>query len=128
MLSCPLSHSDQVATTLFLLAWTRRGYDCSLNGVSDAVYQTKDSGKQIQGKHKLEKIRWLHARGKLPLPRHQAYGTILVKVKRCRDGINAKTGESVVVVRSRCASFGCRKAARPLLTFYVLQDLVCCRC
>ena len=80
-------------------AGPRRGYDCSVNGVSDAVYQVQGSGKQLQGKGKLDKIRWLHAEDKLPLPRHQAYGTILVKVKRHRAGLNPKTGESVVVVR-----------------------------
>ena len=36
----------------------------------------------------------------LPLPRHQAYGTVLVKVKRAVDAHNPKTGEATRALRS----------------------------
>lgn len=81
-----------------LLLW--RAYDCSVNGVSDAVYQIKGSGKAIQGRGKREKIEWLWQHGLLPLPRHQAYGTVLVKVKRAVDAHNPKTGEATRALRS----------------------------
>ena len=80
-----------------LLLW--RAYDCSVNGVSDAVYHTPGSGKAIQNLGKREKIGWLYAHGHLPLPRHQAYGTVIVKVKRKVDGHNPKTGTTVATLR-----------------------------
>merc|ERR1712070_354263 len=61
-----------------LLMW--RAYDCSVNGVSDAVYQIKGASKHVMGLGKREKIEWLWKEGRLPLPRHQAYGTVLVRV------------------------------------------------
>jgi len=76
-----------------------RAYDCSVNGVSDAVYHTKGSGKAIMSKGKQEKVAWLHSNNLLPLPTHQAYGQLLVKVEREVEGFNPKTGEAVVAVR-----------------------------
>jgi len=81
-----------------LMMW--RAYDCSVNGVSDAVYQIKGSGKTIMGLGKREKVEWLWKNNHLPLPRHQAYGTVKVKVKRFVDKINEKTGEPVRPLRS----------------------------
>jgi tRNA(His) 5'-end guanylyltransferase len=81
-----------------LLLW--RVYDCSVNGVSDAVYHMKDSGKEIQGLGKREKIEWLWAQNRLPLPRHQAYGTVLVRVKRVIEGHNPKLNSTVQTLRS----------------------------
>jgi len=80
-----------------LLMW--RAYDCSVNGVSDAVFQIKGSGKGIQGKGKLEKVTWLWQEGRLPLPRHQAYGSVYVKVKRIKDAFNPKTETAVQTLR-----------------------------
>jgi tRNA(His) 5'-end guanylyltransferase len=80
-----------------LLMW--RAYDCSVNGVSDAVYHTPGSGKQIMGKGREEKVAWLHEQGLLPLPRHQAYGTVLVRVKRIVEGYNPKLGTNVKSLR-----------------------------
>ena len=80
-----------------LLIW--RAYDCSVNGVSDAVYHIPGSGKQIQSLGKREKVEWLWRNGHLPLPKHQAYGATIVKVKRQVEGFNPKTGEAVQCVR-----------------------------
>jgi len=80
-----------------LLLW--RAYDCSVNGVSDAVYHIPGAGKDVQCLGKREKISWLHAHGHLPLPRHQAYGTVLAKVRRRVDGHNPKTGATVATLR-----------------------------
>jgi len=81
-----------------LLLW--RAYDCSVNGVSDAVYHIPGSGKAVQSLGKREKVAWLHAHGHLPLPRHQAYGTVLAKVRRRVEGHNPKTGATVTTLRS----------------------------
>ena len=64
------------------------------------MYQIKGSGKQIQSLGKREKIQWLWEQGRLPLPRHQAYGTVLAKVKRVVAGLNPKTNETVHSLRS----------------------------
>merc|ERR1712176_1381515 len=80
-----------------LLMW--RAYDCSGNGGSDAVYHTKGSGKAVMSLGKVEKVKWLCENGLLPLPRHQAYGTVLAKVKRAVQGYNPKTNETVTTLR-----------------------------
>merc|ERR1712048_1361204 len=82
-----------------LLLW--RAYDCSVNGVSDAVYQTPGSGQKIQSLGRQEKVSWLWEKGMLPLPRHQAYGTVLVRVKRIKEGYNPKLGKNVWTLRGR---------------------------
>ena len=67
-----------------LLMW--RAYDCSVNGVSDAVHHSNIDGKKerqaAMSLGKREKIEWLHRHSMLPLPSHQAYGTVIAKVKR----------------------------------------------
>merc|ERR1711879_92623 len=75
------------------------GYDCSVNGVSDAVYQTPGSGQKIQSLGRQEKVAWLLEKGLLPLPTHQAYGTVLVRVKRIIEGYNPKLDTSVKSLR-----------------------------
>lgn len=82
-----------------LLLW--RAYDCSVNGVSDAVYQTPGSGKHVQGLGRQEKVAWLWEKGLLPLPRHQAYGTVKARVKRFIDGYNPKLGRTVKTLRGK---------------------------
>lgn len=84
-----------------LLLW--RGYDCSVNGISDAVHH---SG--LQGKKKAlalatpAKVAWLHEHAMLPLPLHQAYGTVLTKVKRRVVGVDPRHPEKpVTALRSR---------------------------
>jgi len=87
---CRMGAWDSWDEAKALLLW--RGYDCTVNGVSDAVYQVKGAGKAIMQLGKREKIEWLWKNGHLPLPRHQAYGTNMVKVKRVIEGKNPKTG------------------------------------
>lgn len=96
---CRLGHYESWEEARALLMW--RAYDCSVNGVSDAVYHTKVSGKQkVQGLGKREKVEWLCKQGLLPLPRHQAYGSVLVRSKREVVGFNPKTNEAVTTQRS----------------------------
>lgn len=94
---CRLGVYDSWEEARALLFW--RAHDCSVNGVSDAVYHIKGSGKEVQSYGKREKVEWLWKQGRLPLPCHQAYGTLLVKVKRMKPGYNPKTCEIVSTLR-----------------------------
>jgi len=96
---CRLAAWDSWEEARALLLW--RAYDCSVNGVSDAVHQTKGGhGKgKVQTLGKREKLQWLREQGLLPLPRHQAYGTVLARVKRAVEGHNPKTGEATTTLR-----------------------------
>mmetsp|Transcript_56631 Transcript_56631/g.184212 ORF Transcript_56631/g.184212 Transcript_56631/m.184212 type:complete len:186 (+) Transcript_56631:518-1075(+) len=94
---CRLGHYESWDEARSLLLW--RAYDCSVNGMSDAVYHTPGSGKLIQGKGKVEKLEWLWKYELLPLPGHQAYGTVLVKTKRMVEGFNPQTQEKVKTLR-----------------------------
>jgi len=97
---CRLGAYESWEEARALLLW--RAHDCSVNGVSDAVHQTRGSSRQVQQVQSLgkrEKVEWLWKEGLLPLPRHQAYGTLLSKVKRSRVGLNPKTGESSMTLR-----------------------------
>jgi len=94
---CRVGYYESWEEARALLIW--RAYDCSVNGVSDAVYHIKGSGRQIQDQGKREKVEWLWKQGHLPLPTHQAYGTVLVKVKRVIEGLNPKLDTSVSTLR-----------------------------
>eukprot|EP00928_Gymnodinium_smaydae_P089571 TRINITY_DN73517_c0_g1_i1.p1 TRINITY_DN73517_c0_g1~~TRINITY_DN73517_c0_g1_i1.p1 ORF type:complete len:359 (+),score=74.73 TRINITY_DN73517_c0_g1_i1:66-1079(+) len=94
---CRIGYYESWQEARALLMW--RAYDCSVNGVSDAVYHTKGSGKVIMGKGKVEKAEWLWKNGLLPLPTHQAYGHLLVRVAREVQGYNPKLQEVVATVR-----------------------------
>merc|ERR1712013_443693 len=94
---CRVGYYESWEEARALLMW--RAYDCSVNRVSDAVYHTQGAGKVINGKGKVEKAEWLCKNGLLPLPTHQAYGYLLVKVLREVEGYNPKTQESVTSTR-----------------------------
>merc|ERR1712194_2180 len=53
----------------------------------------------ILGGGKREKIEWLGAQGLLPLPRHQAYGSIFVKTLRVAEGYNPISQTSAKTLR-----------------------------
>mmetsp|Transcript_38613 Transcript_38613/g.75967 ORF Transcript_38613/g.75967 Transcript_38613/m.75967 type:complete len:376 (+) Transcript_38613:67-1194(+) len=82
---CRLGHYKSWEEAQSLLMW--RAYDCSVNGVSDAVYHS-EGGKKITSKNTKQKLLWLDQHGHLPLPPHQAYGTLMAKVKRLKEGFN----------------------------------------
>lgn len=94
---CRVGCYDSWEEARALLMW--RAYDCSVNGVSDAVYHASGSGKLIMGKSKVDKAEWLWKNGLLPLPRHQAYGHLVVKARREVQGFNPKTQETVATMR-----------------------------
>lgn len=96
---CRLGHYGSWQEARGLLLW--RAYDCSVNGLSDAVHQTKHAGQKEKGLGTLSKLKWLHEHQLLPLPDHQARGSYFVKVRRLLDAVNPKTNENVRVLRGR---------------------------
>jgi tRNA(His) 5'-end guanylyltransferase len=95
---CRIAYYDSWEEAQSLLLW--RAYDCSVNGISDAVYQTKKCPKEIRISGKREKLNWLYKNGYLPLHTHQAYGTCYVRVKRLKTGFNPKLNKTVISLRS----------------------------
>lgn len=102
----PLSHFDcRVGTfeskdeALALVLW--RANDCGVNGVSDAVHQIEGAGKKIKGCNRTEKLAWLADQSRLPLPAHQAYGSLFLHGYSMVEGMNPKTGERTTAMRRR---------------------------
>lgn len=80
---------------LSLIWW--RAYDCSINGVADAVYHQR--GKLLKNENTFDRLKWLEINNFLPLPHHQAYGSFYVRVKKIKDGFNPLTNESKKCLR-----------------------------
>lgn len=98
---CRLGHYATLDEAMALVLW--RAADCGVNGVSDAVHKSRGkilNAKQVMGKSKEEKLQWLAANHMLPLKPHQAYGSYFVKVRRTREGINPRTGQTATSLRS----------------------------
>ena len=75
-----------------LVLW--RAYDCSVNGLSQAIYHCKlPNSKQYASKHCGDKIKFLSENKIFPLTNHQAYGTLLQKQTELCEKINKKTEE-----------------------------------
>ena len=66
-----------------LLLW--RANDCAMNGVSDAIYSYN---KELVVFNRSKKIEWLFENNKLPLPKHQAYGTMITYKEIEKEGYN----------------------------------------
>merc|ERR1712032_556040 len=97
---CRMGHYESWEEARGLLMW--RAYDCSVNGVADAVCCTnliKGSSKTVKNMSKVAKAEWLWKHDLLPLPKHQAYGHLLVRVFREVQGHNPKTESSVTRTR-----------------------------
>jgi len=96
---CRLGWYESWEEARALLMW--RAYDCSVNSVSDAVYRTEGSGerKAMMAKGKLEKTEWLWKQGLLPLNKHQAYGHLLVRSLKEKQGFNPQTQETTTSMR-----------------------------
>jgi tRNA(His) 5'-end guanylyltransferase len=85
---------SSLAESFTLILW--RAYDCSVNGISDAVYNIKPSLSTL---HTTAKLQWLAEQKLLPLPDHQAYGTLLYKERLEKTALDRRTGEEVKVMR-----------------------------
>lgn len=71
-----------------LILW--RAYDCSINGISQAVYFCGNPGsKLVSLKNSNEKLKYLFENKLLPLSDHQAYGTLF---KKNHNGYNKIEG------------------------------------
>jgi tRNA(His) 5'-end guanylyltransferase len=90
-----------------LILW--RAYDCGVNGVSDACHNQKGrpvmrktgvTHNTLIGLSTWSKLKWLEQVGLLPLPDHQAHGTLYRRVARKREAFNPKTSENVTVMRN----------------------------
>lgn len=61
-----------------LLLW--RASDCNVNSASDAI-KFSDAPMEVRGLNTIQKLIYLQGRGGLPLQRHQAYGSLLVRTE-----------------------------------------------
>mmetsp|Transcript_1398 Transcript_1398/g.1807 ORF Transcript_1398/g.1807 Transcript_1398/m.1807 type:complete len:364 (-) Transcript_1398:45-1136(-) len=96
---CRVASYNNYNEVIGILLW--RGYDCSINGISDATYQNKKiCPKNILMSNKNKKLKWLYENNKLPLHSHQAYGTCYVRVKRIKTGYNPKLNKTVISLRN----------------------------
>lgn len=99
---CRLGHYNTWVAAQSILLW--RAYDCSVNGVSDAVYQqdTQAYGgkRKTIAKHTKDKLLLLKEMGCLPLPMHQSQGSYYCRVRRVKDGWNPQKKEAVKSLRS----------------------------
>jgi tRNA(His) 5'-end guanylyltransferase len=80
---------------LQLLLW--RAYDCSVNGVSDAIHCFNP---KLSGMGTVDKLDWLNQQGLLPLPSHQAYGTLFQRQIVSRRAWNPKDRVWVIKQKS----------------------------
>lgn len=103
---CRMSVWDTPQDAFQVILW--RSYDCGINGVSDAVrsYADRWPGKELSRNSKIlmnrctkDKLSWLNSYGHLPLPKHQAYGTLYQTIHRSHTGFNPQTHSDVEVIR-----------------------------
>jgi tRNA(His) 5'-end guanylyltransferase len=96
---CRIGIYDSWNEAVGLLMW--RAYDCSRNGVSDAVYQTGNCPKEIKNANQTIKLQWLFENNLLPLHTHQSCGTFFTKVKRLHFGVDPLTNNDTVSLRKK---------------------------
>lgn len=91
---------DSLQDAFELILW--RSYDCSVNGISQFVYNNYDlftgiSKKEMEKKNTSEKLKIINDHKLLPLRDHQAYGYLIEKKYEDLEKINQKTGEKIKV-------------------------------
>ena len=90
---------DTLEDAFELILW--RSYDCSVNGISDAIYKSKIPNKKEAFRfNSTKKLYVLKENNLLPLFNHQAYGTLLVRRKVEYEKINNKTGVFENIMKS----------------------------
>ena len=90
-----IGHWSSIEEAFSLLLW--RSYDCSINGVSDAVFHA-NAGSKIREANTNVKLQYLVDNNLYPLVPHQEHGTFLWISKEPKDCLNPKTGEMVVKI------------------------------
>jgi len=93
---CRLAEWNTEKDAFQLLFW--RSYDCSVNGISDAIHEFKN--KKISLASSKTKLEFLNKEGKLPLINHQAYGSLFKRIEKEINTVNKKTNKPVTVNRS----------------------------
>jgi tRNA(His) 5'-end guanylyltransferase len=96
MFDCRLAQFDTPKEAFELILW--RSYYCAVNGVSDAIHHASPKDSGLKTSEKLQRLKELNL---LPLPQHQAHGTLIVKEKVQKDSFNPKTNIMVTVMRSQ---------------------------
>jgi tRNA(His) 5'-end guanylyltransferase len=94
---CRAGQYDSWEEAQSILLW--RGYDCSLNGITDAIHQIPYCPKEVNKSNTTTKLLWLQSHNLLPIPSHQAYGSYYVKVKRIHTGYNPMLEKNIVSLR-----------------------------
>lgn len=93
---------DTLANAFELILW--RSHDCSVNGLSQAVYFNNFSNIKKSDACKLntnQKIKLLEENNMLPLSDHQAYGTLIKITHTHIETMNKKTLEKNFSIRRR---------------------------
>ena len=85
-----LGSYDTLEEAFELVSW--RAYDCSVNGLSQAMYFLPDSRNKV-GLNCTDKLKYLLEQNALPLTPHQAYGTFLKRNVELVEFENKLTGE-----------------------------------
>ena len=75
MFDCRTGRYSNLKESFELILW--RSWDCSVNGLSQAVQNSGIEGAKKLKLNSAEKILWLNSNNLLPLRDHQAYGTLL---------------------------------------------------
>ena len=84
---------DTLDDAFELILW--RAYDCSVNGLSQAVHNCKiPNSKQARLYNTGDKLKFLETNGLLPLRDHQAYGTLLARTYTETECVNQMTGKT----------------------------------
>ncbi len=99
---CRIACYDSWEEARGLLLW--RGYDCSVNGISDAVHHNKSASNDVKRDNTKVKIKWLYdmylsknSSEKSLIPDHQAYGSLYKKVEREVLGCNPTIADAPMV-------------------------------
>ena len=99
---CRVASYDSWEEARGLLLW--RGYDCSVNGISDAVHHNKSASNDIKRDNTKVKIKWLYdmylsknSSEKSLIPDHQAYGSLYKKVEREVLGCNPTIADAPMI-------------------------------
>lgn len=97
LFDCRVGIFDSEAEALGLLLW--RAYHCSVNSAQDACHHHRAPGGAV-GRHFVDKMKWLHGAGYLPMDSHQAYGSLFVRIRGVFDAL-APCGKATIRVNRR---------------------------
>ena len=101
---CRMGIWNTYLDALQVILW--RQYDCGVNGISDAVYHLDNNkNKAIMKLDSNKKLEYLEEQKQLPLPPHQAYGTLVYKTKEMQEDTHYRTGKPIQVEHTVVTSY-----------------------